>query len=190
MMKVWTEKKNEYTWLLLTIMAFFTFVPLRELTGENIDFVGTLLHSFILLSAVHCCRHNRKLLILVSLYAAPVLVIIWLGSGQAVQKSIFSLCASTLFYLFFIGVIGADLAKRKEIDRSVLAGSLSIYLLIGMTFAYLFLISETLAPGSFQLVTTDNQNENLRAVFSYHRFFTLPTLGYGDISHLSFPARF
>ena len=69
-------------------------------------------------------------------------------------------------------------------------GALCVYLLIGLTWGFMFLTLEGVQPGSFSL----GQGQPTRidkdpAALVYFSFITLSTVGYGDITPLSPPAR-
>jgi hypothetical protein len=76
--------------------------------------------------------------------------------------------------------------REDEIDADVLAGSVCIYLLLGMIFAMLFAYVEEIHPESFRLafedgpLTADGTTPHF-TFFLYFSFTTLTTLGYGDI---------
>jgi hypothetical protein len=86
--------------------------------------------------------------------------------------------------------------RSREITTESLAGAICAYLLIGALWADVFSILETVRPGSFSSVTATSDAvtavESARlqvAQFSYFSFVTLSTLGYGDITPLTRPAR-
>ena len=78
----------------------------------------------------------------------------------------------------------------------MLSGSLSAYMLFGMTFAFIYALLEIQIPGSFVIpegtavINEAHKHEALLGTFFYHSFVTLTTLGYGDIQPRSQPARF
>ena len=89
-------------------------------------------------------------------------------------------CALTAARLF------AYLHNSRSISRADLYTAVSIYLLLGATWAALYGVMEALHPGSFQLGanSTDRQSDLL-----YFSLVTLSTIGYGDIVPLTGEAR-
>ena len=82
-------------------------------------------------------------------------------------------------YLIFLDVF----TKTKVSINDRLYGAISLYLLIGMIFANLFLLINILYPGSF---TCGSCGQDLNYTFKdgdhvYFSFTTLTTVGYGDI---------
>jgi hypothetical protein len=69
-------------------------------------------------------------------------------------------------------------------------GALCVYLLIGLTWGFMFLTLEGVQPGSFSLGQGQpNGIAKDPATLVYFSFVTLSTVGYGDITPLSPPAR-
>jgi hypothetical protein len=89
----------------------------------------------------------------------------------------FALTAARLF---------SYLHNSRSISLAELNTAVSIYLLLGATWAALYGAMEALHPGSFQLGTqsTDRQSDLL-----YFSLVTLSTIGYGDIVPLTGEAR-
>ena len=67
----------------------------------------------------------------------------------------------------------------------MIMGAICVYFLIGLIWADVFFILETLQPGSFQIPP----EQVGQATLDYFSYVTLTTLGYGDITPISAPAR-
>jgi hypothetical protein len=72
-------------------------------------------------------------------------------------------------------------------------GAICGYLLLGMAWGVLYSMLDTGRPGSFQIgdrLAEQAQAEHSRIpLFTYYSFITLTTVGYGDVTPLSTPAR-
>jgi Ion channel len=78
-----------------------------------------------------------------------------------------------------------DLRERLEVTAATLAGVLTIYLLAGMFFSFLYgVIGAVDADALFTQVSTSTRADEL-----YFSFVTLTTVGYGDLSPTSGVAR-
>lgn len=62
-----------------------------------------------------------------------------------------------------------------------MAGSITIYLLIGFIWANMFFIFYHIRPESFHFAVSINPEDNLMCSFLFYSFENLTTLGYGDI---------
>lgn len=175
--------------ILLFIIAVVPFFERRLFT----DLMATVLLIFGL-SAI---SDSRRQLIACSLVALLVITAIWLDRWIPGKQMIIE--ANGLDILFLVLVIFAILTnvfRSREITTESLAGAICAYLLIGLLWADAFSVLETVHPGSFSSVaaasnaTTTVQSARLQvAQFSYFSFVTLSTLGYGDITPLTRPAR-
>jgi len=98
-----------------------------------------------------------------------------------------------LFLVLATGVTLVDVLFRQTIDADHLLGAACVYVLLGLTFAYLLPVLEALssAPIIDPGVTTDVGTEAglVRAEYLYFSFVTLSTLGYGDIAPIALTAR-
>src|SRR5262249_1260599 len=89
----------------------------------------------------------------------------------------------------------AAVLRAKTVTGDIVCGALCVYLLIGLIWAFLFLLLESVHPGSFRLeegLTTATDLTSARsahiAIFMYFSFITLSTVGYGEILPLTPPA--
>ncbi len=81
----------------------------------------------------------------------------------------------------------AHALSARRVDGEVLAAAISAYVLMGIGWAVVFTMLETLSPGSLHL--TDHAGEDPWNTILYFSFATLTTLGYGDVAPLSLTAR-
>jgi hypothetical protein len=90
------------------------------------------------------------------------------------------------FFAFTAVSLFSYLANSRSIERAQLYTAVSIYLLIGYTWAALYCAWDVFYPGSIQL---GSQTTNHQSVLLYFSFVTLSTIGYGDVVPLSGEAR-
>ncbi len=95
-----------------------------------------------------------------------------------------------IFYLFTIVSILQHIFRGRKITADTVYGAMSVYLLLGITWAFAYSLVELNFPGSFKGLHGDLSLEGgERFDFIYYSFVTLTTLGYGDITPLSSQAR-
>jgi len=92
------------------------------------------------------------------------------------------------FLIFVTGVLVWSIISNPSVTTDTLAGAVSAYLLIGITFGVAYLIINTLVPGSFR-DTVEQGKHFTHADFIFFSFVTLTTVGYGDIVPWSSHAR-
>jgi voltage-gated potassium channel Kch len=113
-------------------------------------------------------------MLLIGLMVADIYTISpWLALVQLITLSVF-VCIT--IYLAWQQVMFTG-----EITRNTIFGAICIYILIGLLFGFVFLITEGLFPGSLVGLDGKNWQDNLQATI-YYSMVTLTTLGYGDIT--------
>jgi hypothetical protein len=95
---------------------------------------------------------------------------------------------AALVFVYTTLVFVLSLVRTKVITTNTIWNVVSSYLLIGLTWAALYSIQETLYPGSFS-DTLDPGSSKSFGDLIYFSMVTLATLGYGDIVPVTHPAR-
>ncbi len=89
----------------------------------------------------------------------------------------------TLLLVFFIGSFILTVKQvlfEGDIDGNKIIGSLSLYILLGLSWAVVYLFLLIIDPGSFSGIEVSTWQGGFSRV-AYYSFVTLTTLGYGDI---------
>ena len=95
-----------------------------------------------------------------------------------------------IFFAFTACLLLADVLRKGAVTAHKIYAALCVYLLIGLTWGFMFLTLEGFQPGSFQFGQARSSGiEKDPATLVYFSFVTLSTVGYGDITPLSPPAR-
>jgi len=76
-----------------------------------------------------------------------------------------------------------------QVDTNKIVGAICMYLLLGLLWAFAYLIIEELFEGSFNGLPHQTWQLNLQDM-TYYSFVTLTTLGYGDVTPAGALARF
>jgi hypothetical protein len=149
----------------------------------------------ILMAVVYAVRRDRRSLVIIGLLALPALVAI--SVGYAVDRPYLVAVAAAscaLFLIYTALVVLGDVFRRGRIDVERLFGAMCVYLLLGLAWTFLYEMIDVLDPGSFResglpepFVESDPQRNLYH--FVYYSFVVLTTLGFGDITPLSQPAR-
>ena len=102
-------------------------------------------------------------------------------------------CLAVVFYSWAAVLIVASLFRNQALTPDSVFGAICGYLLLGMAWGVLYSMLDTLRPGSFEVgsrlakqVQADDSRIHL---FTYYSFITLTTVGYGDVTPVSAPAR-
>ena len=163
--------------LLLLSYPYFNSGPLAE-------FCFDVTTSLVLLAA-YCCTTNlpQHRVFGLSLFLLAIVGTWWphggIGSPAHVAGHLFAIG----FFTLVICSLYADVFSRSDIGTECIFGAICIYLLIGLNWSMIYVLLESVLPGSFNLHDVANLSYGeLTARFIYFSFTTLTTTGYGDIT--------
>ena len=199
-------QRYRFSILLAMLLALMVFSPCAMLIRirafpELAPLVVMLLFSAVLLSAVFALARERWTMVLAgSLTTAAivaqavniVLPLEWLALLQNVLGAV--------VLAFVLALLLGALFVHQQVTFENIAASLCGYLLLGVLWANIYSMLEHIHPASFVLPPSAsmdfvNQPADLEsgaertAVALYFSFVTLTTLGYGDITPATTPAR-
>lgn len=108
---------------------------------------------------------------------------------------------STTWLLFFAFITWNELRavlRQREITGETISMSISVYLLLGLTWGFLFVLIYQVQPHAFNFPGTDvltsglpsDKQQPVFPVLIYFSLTTLTTIGFGDITPLSMKARY
>ena len=179
-------RMGRFLFLLLSMLLMLILRPFLE-GYIRITFLMSVFFSVILFSGIYALSRSKGVFITAVILAFPLFLSEWMPFLIDIRvfrhfKNIFGI----LFYAYAAVIILAHVLKAKDINLDIIVGAICVYFLIGFVWAFAYAILENFQPASFQI------SENLVpgiSSFSYYSFVTLTTLGYGDITPLSSPAR-
>jgi len=88
-----------------------------------------------------------------------------------------------ILLLFFMGSFRAAFRQvlfEGDIDKNKMIGSLTLYMLLGLIWAVVYMLILIIDPAAFSGLEVTNWQEGFSRI-AYYSFVTLTTLGYGDI---------
>ena len=115
-----------------------------------------------------------------------------------VQSPMLNLVGSLCWLLFVSFVTVSELRsvlKQREITGETISMAISVYLLLGFTWAFLYSVMFQLHPESFGGLPTakpgqPNELLHIFPVLGYFSLTTLSTIGFGDITPVGLQARY
>src|SRR6266850_353445 len=172
---------------LLALLLLYPFFADRVMAHALWDICS----SAILLLGIYAISHVRRHWVIAVVLAIAVLGTKW--SGYVIDNARLLLVNDGLGVIFFAltaCLLLADVLSKGAVTADKIYGALCVYLLIGLTWGFMFLTLEGFQPGSFFLGQGQLSGiEKDPATLVYFSFVTLSTVGYGDITPLSPPAR-
>lgn len=182
--------------LVLLVLTLITFPFVYEYFARLLG-VLEIIFSIVLFTAIYILSANRELLTVSFFLAVLTLTIIWFNTMLASKSlMILGLCLQISFFSLTTYVLLSHVLSFKRVTADKIYGTISGYLLIGMIWAMIYTLIEQVVPGSFSYDPGLNKYyfHDVGYPFNFSRFLyysyvTLTTLGYGDITPLSPPAR-
>ncbi len=178
--------KERFLFLLISILLYFVLRPFLEGYIE-IRFLLDIFLSLILFSGIYAVSEKKYLFVIALFIALPPSIIRW--STHLVKSPFLNLVGNSfmiLFYVFTMIIILSHVFRQEEVTADIIMGAVCVYFFIGLMWAFVFAVLESLQPGSFQF--GEGQTASV-SDFTYYSFVTQTTLGYGDITPLRPPAR-
>ena len=179
--------EGKFLVLLISIMLYLALVPLFG-GFATLRLLMDIFFTAILLSGIYAVSSTRHQAVVTTLLALPLLLSVW--AAPYITNPTVELVGhgfGTLFFSYTVITILAYIYREKTVTINVIYAAIVVYLLIGIMWAGIFKILETLLPGSLSLAQSSvNKNE---LDFTYYSFVTLTTLGYGDITPQNDQAR-
>jgi len=188
--------RSRFSFLLISLLSLFllqTFLVGHPLSRYFLP--GFLL--VIVFASLSAFSDNRKISLMTGVFG---FVILALRYGTYVSESSFLLLMSdssgALFFAFIAVLILAAVLRAQTVTGDTISGALCVYLLLGIVWAFLFMLVESVHPGSFQIAEAERTAVDPKhgpsaslSLFMYFSLVTLSTVGYGDVIPLTGPAR-
>jgi voltage-gated potassium channel len=177
---------GRFGFLLISILIMIILRPFVE--GHiGLQALLALFMTAIVISILYAVSEQKRVLMIALAIAIPTLILKW--TSYFVNISAIHLASDVIgvvFTAYATIIILSYVFSEKKISADVIFAAISGYFLIGLMWAFIFSALEFLIPGSFQ----GPQVEASRLSHAYYySFTTLTTLGYGDITPVSAPAR-
>lgn len=150
--------------------------------------------TVVFLTAIYVISSSRKHFIIGMILMTPTLILIWGVKFYHVEAVEFiSLVGSVFFFCYIAWLILVDIFRSEMVTLDIIAAGISVYLLFGNIFGFIYAIIGQVDPNAFIIpaATASYLGDNLGNVSSamYFSFVTLTTLGYGDITPINDFAR-
>jgi hypothetical protein len=188
--------RGKYFYLLACLLLLFLVYPFVRGDVFGVSFLD-IFSTAILFAAIYAVRHSRRYLLAAVVFAIPAVATNW--AYQFAKTDWLNLISDGLYALYFLfaaSIILFDVLQGEKVTFDKIYGAVCAYFLIGMVWASVFSVIETASPGSFRMSVAPGAPGRTgpsaavnESDLNYHSFVTLTTLGYGDITPFSPPAR-
>jgi hypothetical protein len=173
---------NHY--LLASIILVFFIGPVAFDYGLLSIVNLEILFLVILIFSIFLHQHDSKLFkVTVASLIIILINILFFDNNQSVSQYFLKILivSITIVELF------REIFKTKIIDSHIISSAISIYVLVGIFWYLLFMFLLMIDPDSFDIRNFNPEMVSIDMI--YFSFTTLTTLGYGDITPLSYTAK-
>ena len=173
---------NHY--LLASILLVFFIGPVAFDYGLLSIVNLEILFLVILIFSIFLHQHDTKLFKVTVVSLIIILInILFFDNNQSVSQYFLKILivSITIVELF------KEIFKTKIIDSHIISSAISIYVLVGIFWYLLFMFLLMIDPDSFDIRNFNPEMVSIDMI--YFSFTTLTTLGYGDITPLSYTAK-
>ncbi len=176
--RFWNEDRSLTITMVLLLLFIFFLIPILSL-GRSGEIFIKIIYSVMLLTGILSVAKHKKYVFLISIFAIIAFSVNWLSDVEhASSVLIVNDFAAILFNFFFAIAILIKTFQPGDITFQRIEGSIVVYLLTGLIFAYIFhAITLFAGPSSINNIRGADLKE-----FLYYSFVTLTTMGYGDIT--------
>ncbi len=184
-------RKNKFSLLLLFQLFFIFIYPLTE--GSLWEWSLHVFSTFFFLGIVFLCTSNLKLVrfnLLLALLVVLIYTIDYLLYFTAMTVPIDHTIFKSVYDVFFIGfffyltvVLCFHMLTDKEPQIDTLAGTAAVYLMIGLSWSFVYINLNDLSPGAFAIQTVSGHFTYINWLF--YSISTLVSSGYAIVSPIS-----
>ena len=176
--------KNANHYLLASILLVFFIGPVAFDYGLLSIVNLEIFFLLILIFSIFLHQHDTKLFKVTVVSLIIILInILFFDNNQSVSQYFLKILivSITIVELF------KEIFKTKIIDSHIISSAISIYVLVGIFWYLLFMFLLMIDPDSFDIRNFNPEMVSIDMI--YFSFTTLTTLGYGDITPLSYTAK-
>jgi hypothetical protein len=177
----WTEERSLSVMLALLLLHFFVLTPGRSL-GHAFQFIASLFLILALLAGILALQ-RRAVRRLGTLLVAGA---IFFRAAAVFSEAAWLTIGDTLFTLLslmaLILIVFRQVSQEGPVSGHRVRGAVALYLLIAIFFAFLYGLTEKLAPGAFNISGSWADDVARGETFYYFSVVTLTTVGFGDIT--------
>lgn len=185
------NKQNNFVYLFFSLIVFLfsaaVMVEFPESWGNNIFSIVTILMLAVSIKSLNTERTWTK-----TVYGLIAFFVLLTALGNFFDHQLFVYLMLLILLVFFVGSFKSAAKQvlfEGDVDGNKIIGSLSLYILLGLIWAVIYLLLLAMDPQAFSGVDATNWQQGFSRI-AYYSFVTLTTLGYGDILPTSHIAEF
>ncbi len=195
---------DRFFWILINLLLLAIVFPSIDKNTAGDDLLA-LFYALFLFTVPYELRNDDEAANFIYFFSLPgcllgcALLVLPDNLPDSINPKLIILSRMIVHFLFYLSLAGyllRELWLDKAVGFAKIMGACSLYLLVGMIWAYFYGIIEEFNPNSFAVSNSlflddDNgSNHHIRcSVLLYFSFITLTTVGFGDVSPIAPIAR-
>jgi hypothetical protein len=185
-----TKRQGRFFYLFVCQVLLLVFIPYLNHPGLPL-ILFRLLGAVAFVAGVFAVSEKRAQWIaaLALLSPAGILNVVFAFHPDP-RMVVPTLVMTILFLAFTLVTLLQAVVNAEQVTRDTIYGALSVYMLMALAWAAVYMLLVTLQPGSIDMNAARHPNHTMNwfdCVF--YSFVTLTSLGYGDIVPVSAQAR-
>lgn len=171
---------HHFTTLLIAELAFILGYPFVVETAVH-DELFRLLAVLIFCASLYAVLGRGRITLFAFILGVPAILIHVANVFHYLQSwQVASLALGIVFLAYITTIFIWAIVKNPSVTTDTLAGAVSAYMLVGITYGLAYGMIEQLQPGSFR-DTVQPGKHFAPSELTFFSFVTLTTVGYGDI---------
>lgn len=173
---------SKFFYVLASLVLFFIVSPF--LTADQFsDFVLSVIFSLFIGVSINASAENKWVLAGTLVFGTLSLISYWdmtffrASSGLDVHHYMVNI----VFMALITYAVLSTVARQKNVTKDTMFGAISGYLLIGLAWAFIYLMIDCMSANAFTDHVPATTSRDLEQHFIYYSFITLTTVGYGDM---------
>ena len=183
-------RRRRFAYLTMSLLLLIVLYPYVQGDTWGQVFLS-LLATIVMITSVIAVGDKRRHTVIALVFAAPWFLIL-LSKFPILPVNTKLLAREEIVFAFLLFAyttyrIFMHIIKSREVTTEILFASISVYMLIGLSWATIYIIINPYHPGSF--IDRDGTFVHTGADFLFFSYITLTTVGYGNIEAISEQAR-
>ena len=177
-LRFWNEDRSLSVMFVLLLVFIFILVPVFD-RGRVGELIIKSAYSVMLVTGILSVARHSRYVTIIGVFAIIAIIVNWVSDFEPTTTVMIAhSLAAFIFNLLFAIVILKKTFKSGDITFQRIQGSIVVFLVAGLMYAYVFhSIYLYAGPSSFNNVAGTGLKE-----FLYFSFTSLTTMGYGDIT--------
>jgi len=174
--------QNNFVYLFFSLIIFlFSAAVVAEFPGTLGEDIFSIVTILMLLVSIKSLKTEKTWKWAV--YALITFFVFLTAFAKFFEDQFYIYLILTILLIFFIGsflMAAKQVLFVGDIDGNKIIGSLSLYLLLGLIWAVVYLLLLVMDATAFSGIEATTWQQGFSRI-AYYSFVTLTTLGYGDI---------